>query len=74
MTNAERAIQQAEFLSLLSNLLNKYQAEIYVDGEEYLAVTACGSEILPCRLAKSLNVDTCIAATEATINHAMAIV
>jgi hypothetical protein len=80
MTTAEIATRQAEFLNALSSLLNKYEAEIYIDnrredcGGPMLGIDACGTWIPYHEFGTRFGVDGCIKATEATINFAMAVI
>lgn len=79
MSSPKTCIRQAEFLNQLSSLLNKYQAEIYIEdrgdviNRPCLMIDACGTWIPFHDIGRTLNVDNCITATEATISHGMAL-
>lgn len=73
----QRAVKQAEFLNRLSKLMNEYQAEFSVDdrGDDgnWITVDACGSWVPYHDARISFDVDDCIKATAATIEHAKAL-
>lgn len=77
MSSYETATRQAEFLNELSCLMNKYDAKFrvdtYPDGGADLEIDACGTWIPFYNIGCYFDVDKCIAATAATIEHAKAV-
>jgi hypothetical protein len=75
------AIRQAEFLNKLSALMNEYQAEFkaesvchgYGNTKEFISIEACGHWIPWHEEHTYFDVDRCIEATKATIEHAKAL-
>lgn len=73
----DRTVRQSEFLNRLSKLMNEFQADFSIedcgDDGRYILVSACGSWIPYHEVTNTFNVDDCIAATAATIEHAKAL-
>jgi hypothetical protein len=73
----QQAIRQAEYLQKLAALMNEYDASFrieanhkgYDDIEAVLEINAAGSWV-PYHDCGCFGVDECIAATQATIDHA----
>ncbi len=70
----ERAIKQADFLNRLSKLMNEFEADFTIegvgDGDLYILINACGHWIPYHDAGWVFDVDECIKATAATIEHA----